>query len=109
VSRRTYIFAGPDGSAQVLMATIEAALGRPFAREPGSDPYVRADPIAVYVSGHDFDDGDIDFPAGTPLALRTAYPYLIDIRDTEWSLQLQQDTAARIFAAIRADRRLRAG
>jgi hypothetical protein len=108
VSRRTYIFAGPDGSEGALTAMIEAALGRPFVREAGSDPYVRADPIAVYLSGHDFDDGDIDSPAGTPLALKTAYPYLIDIRDTERDLQRQQDTAARIFAAIKAGRRLRA-
>ncbi len=90
------------------MATIEAALGRPFIREVGSDPYVRADPIAVYVSGHDFEDGDIDSPAGRPVALKTAYPYLLDIRDTERNLQRQQDAATRIFAAIRADRRLRA-
>jgi hypothetical protein len=35
-------------------------LGHALIREPGSDPYVRADPVAVYVSGHDFDNGDIN-------------------------------------------------
>jgi len=45
--------------------------------------YVRADPVAVYVSSHDFDNGDIDAPDGTPVALRTGYPHLADARDTE--------------------------
>lgn len=85
------------------MSVIEAALGRSFNREPGTDPYLRADPVAVYISGHDFDDGDIDSPDGTPIPLKTAYPYLIDIRDTERDPRHQQDTAARILAAIKAD------
>lgn len=108
MARSTYVFAGPSGSASVLMTIIETATGRPFIREPGSDPYVRADPIGVYVARHDFDDGDIDAPDGTPIPLRTWYPYLADIRDTERDLHRQQQAAAAIFAAIKADGRLRA-
>jgi hypothetical protein len=108
VARSTYVFAGPSGSARDLMAIIEAATGRPFIREPGSDPYVRADPIAVYVGEHDFDDGDIDAPDGTPILLRTGYPYLADIRDTERDVHRQEQFAAAIFAAIKADGRLNA-
>ena len=106
MARRTYVFAGPSGSAGVLMTIIETSTGRPFIREPGSDPYIRADPIAVYVAGHDFDDGDIDAPDGTPIPLRTGYPYLADIRDTERDLHRQEQFAAAIFAAIKADGRL---
>jgi hypothetical protein len=108
MARSTYVFAGPSGSASVLMSIIETATGRRFIREPGSDPYVRADPIGVYVAGHDFDDGDIDAPDGTPIALRTGYPYLADIRDTERDVHRQQQAAAAIFAAIKADGRLKA-
>jgi hypothetical protein len=108
VARRTYVFAGPSGSASVLMNIIETATGRPFIREPGSDPYLRADPIGVYLARHDFDDGDIDAPDGTPIPLRTNYPYLADIRDTERDLHRQQHAAAAIFAAIKADGRLKA-
>jgi hypothetical protein len=108
VARSTYVFAGPSGSASVLMTIIETVTGRPFIREPGSDPYVRADPIDVYVSTHDFDDGDIDDPDGTPIELRTGYPYLADVRDTERDSHRQQQAAAAIFAAIKADGRLRA-
>jgi hypothetical protein len=108
VARRTYVFAGPSGSASVLMSIIETATGRPFIREPGSDPYIRADPIGVYLARHDFDDGDIDAPDGTPIPLRTGYPYLVDIRDTERDLHRQQQAAAEIFAAIKADGRLKA-
>jgi hypothetical protein len=108
VARSTYVFAGPYGSASVLMSIIETATGRPFIREPGSDPHVRADPIGVYVAGHDFDDGDIDAPDGTPIPLRTGYPYVADIRDTERDVRRQQQAAAAIFAAIKADGRLKA-
>jgi hypothetical protein len=108
VARRTYVFAGPSGSAKILMNIIETATGRPFIREPGSDPYLRADPIGVYLARHDFDDGDIDAPDGTPIPLRTNYPYLADIRDTERDLHRQQHAAAAIFAAIKADGRLKA-
>ena len=108
MARRTYVFAGPSGSASVLMALIETATGRPFILEPGSDPYVRADPVAVYFARHEFDDGDIDAPDGTPIPLRTGYPYVADIRDTERDLHHQQEVAAAIFAAIKADGRLKA-
>ena len=108
MSRNTYIFAGPPGSAEMVMSIVESALGRAFIRPAGSDPYIRADPVAVYIGGHDFDDGDIYSPAGTPIAVKTTYPNLIDIRDTERDFQRQQDTAARIFAAIKADGRIKA-
>jgi len=108
MARRTYVFAGPSGSASVLMSIIETATGRPFIREPGSGPYIRADPVGVYVARHDFDDGDIDAPDCTPIALRTGYPHLVDIRDTERDLHRQQQAAAAIFAAIKADGRLQA-
>jgi hypothetical protein len=108
VARHTYVFAGPPGSLSVLMTIIETAIGRPFIREPGSDPYIRADPIGVYVARHDFEDGDIDAPDGTPIPLQTGYPYLADIRDTERDLHRQQQVAAAIFAAIKADERLKA-
>ena len=90
------------------MNVIETALGRPFIHETGSDPYIRADPTAVYVGRHDFDDGDIDSPTGTPVPLQTAYPHLVDIRDTERNLQRQQDTAERLLNAIKRDGRLKA-
>jgi hypothetical protein len=108
LARRTYIFAGPPGSADDLKRVIETVLGLAFTHGPGSDPYIRADPIAVYVSGHDFDDGDIDAADGRPVPLRAAYPNLVDIRDTERDLDRQQDTAERIFAAIKADGRISA-
>jgi hypothetical protein len=108
LARRTYIFAGPPGSADDLMTIIETALGLAFVRVPGSDPYIRADPVVVYVSGHDFDDGDIDTADGRPVPLRTAYPSLVDIRDTERDQDRQQDTAARIFPAVKADGRVSA-
>jgi len=108
VARRTYIFAGPPGSASILTSVIEAALNRPFIREPGTDPYIRAESVAIYVGAHDFDDGDIDGPDETPVALHTDYPLLVDVRDTGRNVSRQQDAAARIFAAIRADARLNA-
>jgi hypothetical protein len=108
VARRTYIFVGPPGSASILMTVIEAALDRSFIREPDADPYIRADPVAVYVGAHDFDDGDIDAPDETPLALQTDYPLLVDVRDTDRNVGRQQDAAARIFAAIKANAELQA-
>ena len=105
---RTYVFAGPPGSANILTAIIEAALGQIVIHEPGSDPYVRADSVAVYISGHDFDDGDIDAPDGTAVALRTGYPHMADVRDIQRNDQRQHDVAAQIFSAIKADGRLNA-
>jgi hypothetical protein len=105
VSRRTYVFASaaePEPIAAILSA-IEQVMGRPFDREPGRDPALRAGPLAVYVGGHDFDDGDIDFPDGTPVPLRSGYPSLVDIRDTERDQGRQEAAAARIFTALTAD------
>jgi hypothetical protein len=86
------------------MGVIEDVMGRSFIREPGTDPYLRADPLAVYVGSHDFDDGDIDFPDGTPVPLRSGYPTLIDIRDTEKDQRRQEEAAGRIYAGLTADR-----
>jgi hypothetical protein len=108
MARHTYVFAGPAGSAEILMGIIEAALGRRFSREPGSDPYLRVDPVAVYVGAHGFDDGDLDAPDGVPIPLRGAYPHLVDIRDTERDEARQRDVAGQIFTAIEADGRLAA-
>ena len=108
MSRQTYIFTGPPGSADVVMGIIQATMGRAFTYEAGSQPYVRADPVAVYVGGHDFDDGDIDTPDGTPVALKTGYPVQVEVNDIERDRERQEDVAARIFDAIRADGRLRA-
>ena len=104
VSRRTYVFVSPGGgSAEAVTDVIENVMGRPFTREPGTDPCLRADPLAVYVGGHDFDDGDIDFPDGTPVPLRSGYPTLVDVRDTEKDQGRQEAAAARIYAALTAD------
>lgn len=108
MARRTYIFAGPPGSATIVMSAVEAALNRSFTREPGTDPYIRADSVAVYVGTHDFDDGDIDGPDETPVALQTNYPLLVDVRDTDRDVGRQQEGAACIFAAIKADARIKA-
>lgn len=108
MSRQTYIFTGPAGSADVVTGIIEDAMGAAFIHEPGSEPYVRADPVAVYVGGHDFDDGDMDFPDGTPIAFRTGYPVQVEVNDIERDPRRQEETAARLFAAIRKDGRLRA-
>jgi hypothetical protein len=43
-----------------------------------------------------------------PIPLRTGYPYVADIRDTERDLARQQQAASAIFAAIKADGRLKA-
>lgn len=74
-----------------------------FIREPGTDPHLRADPLAVYVGGHDFDDGDINFPDGTPVPLRSGYPNLVEVRDTEKDQGRQEAAAGRIYAALTAD------
>jgi hypothetical protein len=108
MSRRTYVFAGPAQSADVLMSVIERALGRPFVREPGGDPYIRADSVSVYVSGHEFEDDDIASPAGTLVPLESEYPLMVDIRDGGRDSGRQEETAARILEAIRDDGRLRA-
>jgi len=106
MARRTYVFAGPSGSADILTSIIEVTLGQTVIREPGSDPYIRADPVAVYLTGHDFDNGDIDTPDGTPIALLTDYPYVADFCDTERNDERQREVATRIFSAIKADGRL---
>jgi hypothetical protein len=62
------------------MTIIETALGQPFVRQAGTDLYIRYGPISVYISGHEFGDGDIDGPGGLPIPLRTEFPHLADPR-----------------------------
>ena len=104
MSRRTYVFVSPgDEPAESVIAVIEDVTGRSFIREPGTGSYL-ADPLAVYVGSHDFDDGDIDFPDGTPVPLRSRYPTLVEVRDTKHDQSRQEAAAARIYAALTADR-----
>ena len=105
MSRHTYVFVGSPGEAGAVMRVIEAALGGSFVTEPGSDPYLRLDPLAVYVGGHQFDDGDINFPDGSPVPLSSQYPCLIDVRDVNRDNRSQEEAAVRIFDALKAENR----
>jgi hypothetical protein len=105
MSRHTYLFVGSPDDADAVMRVIEAALAGSFVTEPGSDPYLRQDPIAVYVGGHEFDDDDIDFPDGSPVPLASQYPCLIDVRDVTRDNRRQEEVGARIFDALQAENR----
>jgi hypothetical protein len=105
MSRHTYVFVGSPGEADAVMRVIEGALGGSFATEPGSDPYLRLDPLAIYVGGHEFDDDDIDFPDGSPVPLGSQYPTLIDTRDVTKDDGRQEEAATGIFDALKAENR----
>ena len=105
MSRHTYVFVGSPGEADAVMRVIEAALGGSFVTEAGSDPYLRLDPLAVYVGRHEFDDDDIDFPDGSPVPLGSQLPILIDVRDVTKDDRRQEEAAARIFDALKAEGR----
>lgn len=105
MSRHTYVFVGSPGQADAVMRVIEATFGRSFITESGTDPYLRLDPVAIYVGGHEFDDGDIDFPDGSPVPLGSQYPCLVDVRDVTKNTQHQEEAATQIFDALKADNR----
>src|SRR5258705_11861013 len=75
------------------MHLMERTLGGTFAFEEGTDPYIRTGTVAVYVGEHDFDDGDIAWPGGSDVPLRSMYPAMIEFRDTGGDRQRQQATA----------------
>jgi hypothetical protein len=102
MSRQTFIFVGTTAQDADLVRLIEHALGRQFTHEEGSDPYVRAGTVAVYLGGHEFDDDDIAWPEGSLIPLHTKFPAMIEARDTTGSQLRQQEIAEKIFAALRS-------
>jgi hypothetical protein len=100
MSRQTFIFTGPQARDPDLMHLIEQALGGTFRFEEGTDPYVRAGTVAVYVGGHEFDDDDIAWPDGSDVPLRSMYPAMIEFRDTGGDQQRQEAVARQVFAAL---------
>jgi hypothetical protein len=102
MSRQTFIFVGTTAQDADLVRLVEQALGRPFTREKGSDPYIRAGAVAVYLGGHEFDDDDITWPGGPVIPLHSKFPAMIEARDTSGSQIRQQEIADQIFAALRS-------
>lgn len=102
MSRQTHIFVGSEASLTAIMAILERALDRPFIYEAGSDPYIRVDPVAIYIGQHEFGDDDITWPHGAPIPLHSQYPHWIEVRDAEKDPQRQESTAARIVDALKA-------
>ena len=100
MSRQTFIFVGTQVQDPDLMHLIEHALDSTFRFEEGTDPYIRAGTVAVYVGGHEFDDDDIAWPGGSDVPLRSLYPAMIEFRDTGGDQQRQQAIAAQVFAAL---------
>lgn len=103
MSHHTYLFVASPGAADGVMRVIESALGDSFTFERGSDPYLRQDPIAVYVGGHEFEDDDIEFPDGSLVPLESQYPTMIDIRDVNRDHHHQEEVAARVFDALKTE------
>ena len=105
MSRQTFIFVGTQAQDPELMRLIEQALDSTFRFEEGTDPYIRAGTVAVYVGGHEFDDDDIAWPGGPDVPLRSMYPAMIEFRDTGGDQHRQQAIAGQVFAALEsADR-----
>lgn len=105
MSRQTFIFVGATVQNADLMSLVERALGGNFRYEEGSDPYLRVSTVAVYVGGHEFDDDDISSPEGPEIPLHSAFPVMIETRDTGGDHRRQQEVADKIFEAFRADGR----
>ena len=100
MSRQTFIFVGTQAQDPELMRLIEQALDGTFRFEEGTDPYIRAGTVAVYVGGHEFDDDDIAWPGGSDVPLHSTYPAMIEFRDTGGDQERQQAIAVRVFAAL---------
>jgi hypothetical protein len=100
MSRQTFIFAGTPAQDSELMHLIEQALDSTFSFEEGTDPYIRAGTVAVYLGGHEFDDDDIAWPGGPDVPLRSMYPAMIEFRDTGGDQHRQQAIARQVFAAL---------
>jgi hypothetical protein len=102
MSRQTFIFVGTTAQDADLVRLVEQALDRPFTHEEGSDPYIQAGTVAVYLGGHEFDDDDITWPEGSVIPLHSKFPALIEARDTTGHRLRQQEVADKIFAAVRS-------
>jgi hypothetical protein len=102
MSRQTFIFVSAPAQDPDLIHLVERALGANFRYEEGSDLYIRIGTVAVYAGGHEFDDDDIAWPGGSDIPLRSMYPAMVEIRDTEGDLQRQQAIADRLFAALKS-------
>jgi hypothetical protein len=103
MSRQTFIFVGTTAQDADLVRLVEHALGRQFAHEEGSDPYIRAGTVAVYIGGHEFDDDDITWPEGSAIPLHSKFPAMIEARDTTGHQLRQREIADKIFAVLRSD------
>jgi hypothetical protein len=108
MSRQTFIFVSDPAQDPDLMHLIEQALGGNFRYEEGSDPYIRVGTVAIYAGVHEFDDDDIAWPGGSDIPLRSMYPAMVEIRDTDGDQQRQQAIADQVFAALKSAGRWRA-
>jgi hypothetical protein len=101
MSRQTFVFVGFSArDDDDLIHVIENALGASFRHDEGSDPYVRVGSTAVYLGAHEFDDDDIAWPDGSDIPLRSHYPVMLEIRDTDGDQQRQQAIGAQLFRAL---------
>ena len=100
MSRQTFIFVSAQARDADLMHLMEQTLGGTFTFEEGTDPYIRAGMVAVYVGGHEFDDDDIAWPGGSDVPLCSMYPAMIEFRDTGGDQHRQQAIAGQVFAAL---------
>ena len=100
MSRQTFIFVGSPAQDHDLIHLIEHALDASFRHEEGSDPYVRVGSTAVYLGAHEFDDDDIAWPGGSDISLRSDYPAMLEIRDTDGDQQRQLEIGGQLFHAL---------
>lgn len=104
MSRQTFIFVGAPARDHDLLRMIEHTLGASFRHEEGSDPYVRVGSTAIYLGEHEFDDDDISWPDGSDIPLQSAYPAVVEIRDTGGDQQRQQAIGSQLFRALESAR-----
>ena len=102
MSRQTFIFVGTPARDVDVIRLVEQALGGHFRHEEGSDPYLRAGTVAVYIGRHEFDDDDITWPEGPEIPLHSEFPVMIEARDTSGDHHRQQEVADKIFNTLRA-------